>query len=55
FRLSLIQQPNFQREYLTHTNSESRKLGGVGKIIPRYFLPYLEVPLTHPEPKVMAV
>ncbi|WMV28886.1 hypothetical protein MTR67_022271, partial [Solanum verrucosum] len=53
--LSLIKQPNFQRAYLTHTNSESRKLSGVGKIIPRAFLPYLEVHLTHPELGVMVV
>ncbi|WMV42487.1 hypothetical protein MTR67_035872, partial [Solanum verrucosum] len=53
--LSLFKQPNFQRGYLSHTNSESRKLGGIGNIIPRYFLPYLEVHLNHPELGVMAV
>ncbi|WMV19390.1 hypothetical protein MTR67_012775 [Solanum verrucosum] len=36
-------------------NSESCNLGGVGKIIPTYFQPYLEVYLTHPELGVMAV
>ncbi|WMV47448.1 hypothetical protein MTR67_040833, partial [Solanum verrucosum] len=53
--LSLSEQPNFQRAYLTHTNSKSRKLGSVGKIIPRYFLRYLETHLTPPELEVMAV
>ncbi|WMV23386.1 hypothetical protein MTR67_016771 [Solanum verrucosum] len=43
------------RAYLTHTNPDLRNLGGVGKIIPSAFLPYLEVPLTHPELEVMAV
>ncbi|WMV44260.1 hypothetical protein MTR67_037645 [Solanum verrucosum] len=53
--ISLFEQPNFQREYLTHTNSESEKLGSVGNIIPRYFQPYLEIHLTHPELGVMSV
>ncbi|WMV51064.1 hypothetical protein MTR67_044449 [Solanum verrucosum] len=41
--------------YINHTNSESCKLGGIGKIIPRAFLPYLEVHLTHHELGVMVV
>ncbi|WMV25271.1 hypothetical protein MTR67_018656 [Solanum verrucosum] len=36
--ISLFKHPNFELTYLTHTNSESCKLGGVGNIIPRYFL-----------------
>ncbi|WMV54138.1 hypothetical protein MTR67_047523 [Solanum verrucosum] len=40
--ISLFEQPNFQRAYLTHTNSKSSKLGGIGKIIPGAFQKYLE-------------
>ncbi|WMV29088.1 hypothetical protein MTR67_022473 [Solanum verrucosum] len=36
-------------------NSESHKLGGVGKIIPRVLQPYLEVHLNHPELGVMTI
>ncbi|WMV09598.1 hypothetical protein MTR67_002983, partial [Solanum verrucosum] len=39
--LSLYKQPNFQRAYLTHTNSVSRNLNSVEKVIQRYFLRYL--------------
>ncbi|WMV49789.1 hypothetical protein MTR67_043174, partial [Solanum verrucosum] len=53
--LSLFEQPNFQRAYLTHTNSKLRKLGSVRKIIPRAFLPYLEVHVTHPALGVMVI
>ncbi|WMV47188.1 hypothetical protein MTR67_040573 [Solanum verrucosum] len=35
--------------------SKSCNLGGVGKIYPRAFQPYLELLLTHPELGVMAV
>ncbi|KAK4726844.1 hypothetical protein R3W88_031761 [Solanum pinnatisectum] len=42
-----LPQANFKWSYLTHTNSKSHNLGGARKIIPRYFLPYLEAHLTH--------
>ncbi|WMV57983.1 hypothetical protein MTR67_051368 [Solanum verrucosum] len=45
--ISLFEQPNFQRAYLTHTNSELCKLSGVEKIIPRCFQQYLEIHLNH--------
>ena len=51
----LSKQPDFQKTYLTHMNSESHKRGGVGKINLRYLPRYLETHLTHPEIGVMVV
>lgn len=48
-RISLLEQSNFQRAYLTQSNLKSCKLGSIWNKIPRYFLWYLEGHITHPE------
>ena len=53
--ISSFKYTNFEWVYFTHMNSESRKLGGVGKVILRDVLPYVEVHLNHPEIGVMII
>uniref|UniRef100_M1E105 Uncharacterized protein n=1 Tax=Solanum tuberosum TaxID=4113 RepID=M1E105_SOLTU len=53
--LILVTCPNFRKAYLTHTMSKLYNLSGVGKISPRDFQPYQDLPLNPSELGVMAV
>ena len=53
--ISLFKHPNFKWVYLIDTNPELRKVGDIRKIMPRDFLPYLEVHLNYPALGVMII